>query len=458
MERDRSEIFRLFKVFARLPLRIRLTILTLAISVPLVIALAALIALRAGMQGGAFHDFRWLTATALVSGAAALAMLAWLTIRQALYPMAVPTDTATAGVAVNEGPSQQVSERKLADAALQETNLKLTDKVQELEWLNQAIGALNELSALLYSCTRVEDTYEIIAGQCRQIFAEAIGGLYLGDPRQSALEAKLSWGNERLAGTLTPEDCWGLRRGRTHLGQAGKGVRCLHGRDGSPAMTLCLPLLAQSESLGVLHLQCGPADPARLAAVQQLSQAVADVIGLALTALNLRETLRQQSIRDPLTGLFNRRYMTETLEREVRRVERHYRPLSVLMLDLDHFKRFNDTFGHEVGDLVLRRVSELLLSLSRTSDVACRYGGEEFILILPDMALEMARQRAEQLRQGAFMLDLRHNGQALGTVTLSIGVAAFPEHGASGQALLQAAEAALYRAKQGGRNRIAVAE
>jgi len=184
---------------------------------------------------------------------------------------------------------------------------------------------------------------------------------------------------------------------------------------------------------------------------------VADSVALALANLKLRETLRHQSIRDPLTGLFNRRYMEETLERETRRVARAQRPLGIIMLDVDHFKLFNDTFGHDAGDSLLREFGNFLRAHVRGEDVACRYGGEEFTLILPEASLEVTRQRAEHLRGDIKHLHAQYHDQPLGAVALSLGVAVFPDHGSTGEAVLKAADAALYRAKREGRDRVVVA-
>jgi diguanylate cyclase (GGDEF)-like protein len=165
--------------------------------------------------------------------------------------------------------------------------------------------------------------------------------------------------------------------------------------------------------------------------------------------------LRDQSVRDVLTGLFNRRYLEETLERELRRAERARGPLGVIMIDIDHFKRFNDTYGHALGDALLRDLGALLRANVRGSDIACRYGGEEFILLLPDASRDVTRERAERIRAGAGRIGVRHDGQAVEPITLSIGLAGFPEDGAMGEALLKAADDALYRAKHAGRDRIA---
>jgi diguanylate cyclase (GGDEF)-like protein len=178
---------------------------------------------------------------------------------------------------------------------------------------------------------------------------------------------------------------------------------------------------------------------------------------MALTNLKLREKLRTQSVRDPLTGLFNRRYMEETLERELRRAERKAVPVGIIMLDLDHFKTFNDSFGHLGGDALLRSVGEFVQARFRREDVVCRYGGDEFAIILPETSLEATGQRAEQLREEIKTLQVQYRGKPLSGITLSAGLAAFPEHGTALDNLMQSADTALYRAKIEGRDRVVTA-
>ena len=184
----------------------------------------------------------------------------------------------------------------------------------------------------------------------------------------------------------------------------------------------------------------------------------ANLTALVLDNAQLREMLREQSIRDPLTGLYNRRYMEETLKQELKRATRHLHPLGVIMLDIDHFKRFNDTYGHASGDRLLRQLGWFLQNHIRGEDVACRFGGEEFILIIPDTSMEAARQRAERLRQDVRKLRVQDDGQYHAGITLSIGIAISPQHGRTTENVLAAADAALYRAKQEGRDRAVVAE
>jgi diguanylate cyclase (GGDEF)-like protein len=214
-------------------------------------------------------------------------------------------------------------------------------------------------------------------------------------------------------------------------------------------------LIGQGKALGLLVLQSGvkelsPDPDARrnlLLTKQHLGEAVANHIALALANLSLRETLREESVRDPLTDLFNRRYLDETLPRELRRAERDQQALSLIIIDVDHFKEFNDKFGHEAGDSMLRSLAAHLNSRTRGHDIACRYGGDEFLLVLPGASLEVATQRAERVRE-----ETKNLGN--GTVCLSMGVSSFPDHGSTATALIRAADLALYQAKAQGRNQV----
>jgi diguanylate cyclase (GGDEF)-like protein len=172
--------------------------------------------------------------------------------------------------------------------------------------------------------------------------------------------------------------------------------------------------------------------------------------------------LHAQATTDPLTRLSNRRQLGELLPRELMRARRgdgkvSSGKLAALLIDLDFFKKINDTFGHEAGDLVLSDVGKLLRALIRASDIACRYGGEEIAVILPDTTLKVAVERAESIRVKIGGLRFVHEGGSFGPVTASIGVAVFPDHAGDAEGLLRAADAALYRAKRDGRNRVTVA-
>jgi diguanylate cyclase (GGDEF)-like protein len=210
----------------------------------------------------------------------------------------------------------------------------------------------------------------------------------------------------------------------------------------------------------VLHVEFARVNgrPAELLRAQQrLGITVAGQIALSLASLRMRETLRDQSIRDSLTGLFNRRFMQESLEREIMRSRRKKHALTMLFLDIDHFKRFNDTFGHDAGDFVLQSIADLLRNFFRGDDVACRCGGEEFAIVLPESTAKDAALRADKFRAEVKALKLEYKDTRLGPISVSIGVAAFPEHCTTAEELLKVADQCLYQSKNSGRDRVTVA-
>jgi diguanylate cyclase (GGDEF)-like protein len=291
--------------------------------------------------------------------------------------------------------------------------------------------------------------------------------LCITSPSRNIVEAVATWGDTLATEkTFAPDNCWALRRGKIHrVNDSTSPLRCTH-VSGSPAGGyVCVPLAAQGETLGVLCLErpSQPPNPSlgspedQMEALARQARAVGERISLALANLRLREVLRSQSIRDPLTGLFNRRYMEESLERELRRGARNDECVTLLMLDIDHFKQFNDTFGHQAGDTLLRALGDFLSQRTRGQDVACRYGGEEFVLILAGATADDGCKRAELLREELKQLTVQHAGQVLGRISFSIGVSAFPGHGATAEELLRTADQALYRAKTEGRDRVVVA-
>ena len=357
-----------------------------------------------------------------------------------------------------------VSERQSVEAALRDTNQRLTQSLGDLEHNNININLLNEMGDLLQSCSTVEEAYSIIGQVGRQLFTDEGGALYVINESQTLVEPAAVWGSSPPeANSFGLDDCWALRRGRIHiLNNGGVELLCPHLKTRMPLASICIPMMAQGEMMGILHLQTGGQGPDGRPAAggninQQLAEAMADRTALALANLNLRISLRQQSIRDPLTDLFNRRYLEETLERELRRAARLQLPVGLVMMDLDHFKTFNDRLGHEAGDVLLRALGALLKKQIRGGDVACRYGGEEFALILPDISIEDGQLRAEQLRQEIKDLKVKYRDETLETITLSLGVAMFPMHGDTGQKVLRAADKALYEAKRLGRDRVVVA-
>jgi diguanylate cyclase (GGDEF)-like protein/PAS domain S-box-containing protein len=356
---------------------------------------------------------------------------------------------------------RDISARRVAEERLTDTNDRLLEAVADLEARNREIKLISEMGDFLQSCVVVEEAYQAIGQFSEQIFADVDGSLCVYKNSKDLLEVVARWGVPGGQSVFDKNDCWALRRGRTHvmeLGQAGLG--CLHAGP-MPSWSICVPMLAQGETLGILHVHGRPPDgddrePTLAAQRQQLAVTVAEQLALAIANFRLRETLRLQSVRDPLTGLYNRRYLEESLERELRRSERAGNPMSLIMLDIDHFKDYNDRFGHEAGDRVLSLLGDFLKAHLRGSDIACRYGGEEFILLLPDAPLGVTVQRASTLREEVKKIPVKYGGATLEGITLSLGVATL-RPSQSGAQLIRAADVALYEAKAKGRDQVAIA-
>ena len=348
---------------------------------------------------------------------------------------------------------------KQSEQALQRANHQLEDRLGALKQLNDEMLLLSETSDFLQACLTIEEACAVITSLVEPLFPGCSGGIFITSASRNRVENMASWGAHLHSQTeFYPQDCWGLRRGRLHwVGPHRMGLRCKHIHSTSEISdTLCIPMIAQGEALGLFYLSAETQD-ALPETKQQLARTVAEQVALALANLHLRETLQHQSIRDPLTGLFNRRYLEESLQQEISRAQRYQRSIGVIMMDVDHFKQFNDTYGHETGDHVLQTIGKLLKESVRGSDIACRYGGEEIVLVLSESTLPDTQARAESIREAISKLRIHQNGKILDTLTASFGVSSFPQHGAIGSALVQAADAALYRAKAAGRNQVVAA-
>jgi diguanylate cyclase (GGDEF)-like protein/PAS domain S-box-containing protein len=345
-----------------------------------------------------------------------------------------------------------VTMRRSQEAELRTANDRLAALLSTEQSRADEVSLLGEMSQALHSCLTRDEATEVIARAMKRLFTGTSGALYLLSEDRSMLESRAKWGDRTVEPVFGPHDCWALRRGRVHDVEELTGdLRCPH--SDCDERTVCVPLVVQSEILGVLHLRT-KGDAAR---ESRLITPVSEQIALGLGNIRLREQLRLQAIRDPLTGLFNRRVMEESLQREVRRGIRKKRPLSLLMIDLDHFKQVNDRFGHHAGDAVLGSVGALLSRFFRSDDVVCRYGGEEFVVILPEATLGDGAKRAGQLLEAIRGLEVESAGAPLPYVTASIGMAVLPEDAEDADALLKAADAALYRAKREGRDRVVLA-
>jgi diguanylate cyclase (GGDEF)-like protein/PAS domain S-box-containing protein len=357
-----------------------------------------------------------------------------------------------------QGIARDITKRKETESALQEANQRLESWVNELEQRTREMTMLNEMGDILRACLSTEEAYGVIVRVAQQIFPVKVGALYVISSSRNTVESVAVWGDPAMAErSFSPPECWALRRGRTHwVENSRSGLVCKHIHHPLPDGYMCIPMMAQSEAIGILHLM-QPDNVKMTESKQRLAETMSEHIAMALSNLRLHETLRSQSIRDPLTGLFNRRFMEEALELEIRRASRNQRSLGMIMIDLDHFKYFNDTFGHEAGDLLLKELGTLLRANIRGEDIACRYGGEEFALILPEGTGTVTRQRAEFYKDAIQRLDVHYRGLSLGRLTASMGVAIFPDHGRTSKSLVEAADKALYRSKSAGRDRVTMA-
>lgn len=351
-------------------------------------------------------------------------------------------------------------QRKRVEGELHQTNEKLAAHLQELQQRTRETALLIEIVSSLQACLTKEETYAVIPRLVQQLFPDESGAIFIINDR-NLFEAVAVWGTPPPEVSLfSPTECWALKRGQMHLvgdTESKSALLCNHLHRPLPAGYLCVPMMAQGEIVGLLHLM--KQGRSHLTETKQnLAITVAEHLAIASSSLKLRETLYNQSICDSLTGLFNRRYLEETLKREISRAKRKQSSLGIIMIDIDHFKSFNDTFGHDGGDVLLRELSRILQGNIRREDIACRYGGEEFVLILPDASLENTQRRAEQLREAVKNLKLHYLNHPLGEVTISLGVAIYPDHGLTEEVVLRAADEALYRAKNEGRDRVVTAE
>jgi len=330
--------------------------------------------------------------------------------------------------------------------------------IRELEKRTLRATMLAKMGELLQSCIDRDEVFAAALVFAPKIFPAARGAVALLNASRNLTEVIGSWAGCHLSTMdFEPNSCWALRTGHPHLVLAGDSTApCAHA-PGAQNTYLCIPILAQGETLGIVHFQATDESPELDPSEVSFKTTFAGQVGLSIANIRLREALRTQSVRDALTGLYNRRYLEEVVDREVRRAARAVQSLGILMIDLDHFKSFNDTYGHDAGNAVLREIAVSLTKGVRAEDFVCRFGGEEFVVILPTADQAASRARAERLRSKTKELTILHQGRSMGMITISVGVAVFPEHGTSPKDLMAAADAALYEAKRGGRDQVVVA-
>ena len=320
------------------------------------------------------------------------------------------------------------------------------------------LALLGRYGNLLLGCLDLAEVLQTSEQMLSLMLPSSAGTIYPLIDGEGLAEATHLWGVHSAETQLqaSADDCHCMKLRRTYLASGSEPASlCAHfaNRPGLAALTACIPLIAQGKSLGWMTLSSPPAETFPKL---QLAGAAADQLALALANLKLRQNLRDLSVRDPLTSLFNRRYLSESLGREMSRSKRRNLPLAVMAFDLDHFKDFNDRFGHAAGDAVLVAFAKLLQSMSRSEDIACRQGGEEFVLIMPEMEQQVALRRATELMASMAAMEVMHEGHRLPQLTTSIGIAIFPDNASLPDELLAQADQALYEAKSRGRNRAIV--
>lgn len=336
---------------------------------------------------------------------------------------------------------------------------QLNAGMQALQDKNDQITLLVELSDIMLTCNSQDELGHVMTKYCQRMLSFASGYLYIMHPSGNYLEMATSWGSPNpQEHVFSPDACWAIRLGRIHH------VRPLHNElicnhvhvtKELNLSYLCVPLMAQKDIYGLLYLEIAQDTPVAFSENQHLIiNAFAELTALAFANVRLRENLRYQSMRDPLTGLYNRRYLEDFLLKQIHQSERTRTPLSVLMLDLDHFKKINDTYGHDAGDAVLKELGKVLQDDIRVGDIAARYGGEEFIIVFYGIGAEMIKNRAESIRHNVSRMQIKYGAQPVGPITISIGIAVYPMHGRNAEALIESADKALYFAKANGRNQV----
>ncbi len=359
---------------------------------------------------------------------------------------------------------RDVSERKCAEDSLHNSNQQLKHMVSRLKRREEELTLIGKMAEFFQVCATEEEIMRVVSENMRNLFPVESGTVYLLNEVNKTLSSAYSWGSNSLSLDLFKiEDCWALKKGQTHELRTGEStLYCSHinSMDTQSRNFLCIPIATSHKQLGTLYLQFSITATSQeeqrtdIDPLIELGRTVAEHIALALSNVRMQEKLQEMAIRDHLTGLYNRRYMQENLEREIHRAAREKKPIGLILIDIDHFKSINDEYGHSAGDHVLKTMAELLSSNVRKGDICCRYGGEEFLFILPNSSYGDTFSLAESLRTQVKELDITYDNHHIGNLTISLGVAAYPEQANTYGALIKAADAAMYRAKDQGRDHV----
>lgn len=350
---------------------------------------------------------------------------------------------------------KDVSDRVQNEEKMRELNEKTMETLNELKLLEHDESLLNKLNRSLQICITTEEAYPRINLIAQDLFPDLSGGISIYNQVMNQMETVVQWGSEQLLPkSFLPMDCFSIREATTNVvDDPNKSVPCAHYLHTPQGGYMALPLMVQNELIGVIHLLASKGK--KLTRHQQdMANSFANIVKLAIANINLRVSLSELSLHDPLTDLYNRRYLNDILARELIRIAREKNTLCVAMLDIDDFKKFNDTYSHLAGDEVLKSIGKLLKDNFRESDVSFRFGGEEFVVVLLNTTLNNAVSKMEELREKIKTISIYYKGNPLHNITISIGVAEALKHGASIDEIIKAADHALYAAKQAGKDQV----
>ncbi len=352
-----------------------------------------------------------------------------------------------------------ISDQKAAEAETQLVNDQLVRSVAALEKRDRELTLLNRMNDLLLASRKSDEAFEIVRLTATKLFPDASGALAVLNPESRLLETVIEWGRaDMISPQFHIEDCWGMRQGSLHeLADAAEGLVCPHITGKIKQASLCAPLVVQGKTIGLLWSELIGEDRIAREGMRRLIISLGDALKLAISNIELREALEEQATHDPLTGLYNRRYFSKVMGQELARTKRSERRFTLAIADIDHFKHFNDSFGHDAGDRVLVELAALFRRELRSTDMAFRFGGEEFVILLPDTDMAGGLNCLDALRRRLEQQEVHHDGQSLGTITMSAGLAQYPEHGQKEEYLIRLADMALYQAKESGRNRVLAA-
>ncbi|MEM9582870.1 MAG: diguanylate cyclase [Pseudomonadota bacterium] len=359
---------------------------------------------------------------------------------------------------VTEARKTQVELEEARETAEQHRR-SIEDALKEQEAQRAEMTVLSDLDEWLQACKSLDELFDVLRQFMRDSLPDSEGELYVYSNSRDVLDGACCWGHDVLQDYIHPDACWALRRGRSYAHSPDKiSFTCEHVKDQAakvqPERYVCIPIIAHGDTVGLLHI--------RFATSNQSSSKIKDPIrfvmrcgervSMAIANVRLRDELHHQSTRDPLTGLFNRRYLLDALRNAVNAAERCGEEVALISFDADHFKLFNDNHGHDAGDMVLREIGARMFDVLPDGAVPCRFGGEEFIVLLPKTGKTSVLEIAEQLRTTIEAVEIKYSGRPLPNVTISSGIAVFPHAGKLPQDLIKAADLALYQAKSDGRN------